>query len=195
MTNFKDIMGKLFPTKLADNKVVLNDLINRSAPYQDRYAKWCSEYAETFLNELSKSYHEKVAEIQNSGIQVHLLNTKYSNGIAISFDTNHYSKEEFSFLFDLLAEKVNKIPTYKMVNSDFMIKEKKTFIETKEKHYLKPFISKNDAVIDQQFGNILIEHILVDDQPSYLKLIANIYSDSNYKAAKDFNSLISMLID
>jgi len=193
MTYFKDIINKLFPQKLADNKVVLNDVINRSDGYVSRYKQWVIDNTGKHFKEIEKSYQEKLINLDNSGLSVHLLQSKYSNGIAISYDEEFYSKEEFSFLFDLVADKINQLEEYRKVNSDFIIKEKKTFIETKEKHYLKPSVSMKGKIVDQQFGNILIEHILIDDKPNYIKLMANIYSDSLYSKPKEFETLISFI--
>lgn len=194
MTYFKDILDKLFPQKLADNKVVLNDIINRSESYGKRYQDWLAISAEKCFDELETSYQEKLLNQENSGVSVHLLHSKYSNGIAISYDERFCSKEEFSFLFDHIADKINQLEVYRKVNSDFIIKEKKTFVETKEKHYLKPFTSKKEAIVDQQFGNILIEHILIDDKPNHITLMANIYSDSLYRKAKEFETLMSLIL-
>ncbi len=195
MTYFKDIFDNLFPQKLADNKVVLNDIIDRSEAYTERYHNWLAESAKKCFEEIETGYQEKLLKKENSEVNVHLLHSKYSNGIAISYDENIHSKEEFSFIFDEIADKISRLEEYKKVNSDFIIKEKKTFIETKEKHYLKPIITKNDPIADQQFGNILIEHILIDDKPNHIKLMANVYSDSLYKEPKQFENLISIILN
>ncbi|MEQ8535197.1 MAG: hypothetical protein RIB86_25295, partial [Imperialibacter sp.] len=99
---------------------------------------------------------------------------------------------EFQFLFDYLAE-ISKTLGYRQVNSDVTITEKNDTIETREKHYLKPPIGTADQLSKQLFGNILVEYIMIDDQPSYIKLLANIYFDRQYEPAEDHRELISHL--
>lgn len=193
MTYIQNLIDKLFPQKLGDNKVVLNDVIIRSENFKERYINWVKESSVKIFSEIEKSYQEKLLQSENSGIDVHLLNSKYSNGIAISYNEKYFTSEEFTYLFDLIAEKLSQLKEYRKVNSDYIIKEKKTFIETKEKHYLKPLISKEEEVTNQQFGNILIEQILLDDKPNYIKLMANIYSDSLYSKPKEFETLLRFL--
>lgn len=191
MTYFQNLIDKLFPQKLGDNKVVLNDVIQRSENFTQKYQQWVDDSSDRVFSEIEKSYQEKLLQQENSDVDVHLLHSKYSNGIAISFNKKHFTVEEFAFLFDLLADKLSQLEEYRKVNSDYLIREKKTFIETKEKHYLKPIIPKDAEVADQQFGNILIEHILIDDKPNYIKLMANVYSDSLYSEPKEFEKLLS----
>jgi len=55
-------------------------------------------------------------------------------------------------------------------------------------HYLKP---KHDfsSPIDQKYGNVQIEYIEKDNEPTRIKFMANSYPDRQYKAAMDFESL------
>ncbi|MGB3467051.1 MAG: hypothetical protein WBA74_17350 [Cyclobacteriaceae bacterium] len=193
MTFIKDIFDKLFPQKGLGNQVVHNEVIDRSEAYIKRYRQWQQDRSDEIYGEIATGYEEKLFENENSKVRVHLLVSKYSNGIAISYDEDHFTKEEFSFLFDSLAERVGEFEKYRTVNSDYIIKEKGKQLETKEKYYLKPLTSKNDTIVDQQFGNILIEHILIDDKPSYIKLMANVYSDSKYSEARTFSELIKII--
>lgn len=194
MTFFNDMVDKLFPRKDSSNQVVHNEVINRTESYQQQYANWLKQDAERVYGEVLKGYEEKRNDQENSKVRVHLLQSKYSNGIAISYDELHFSKQEFSFLFDSLGHKAESLPDYRKVNADYLIREKNNQMETREKYYLKPQVSADDEIADQQFGNILIDHILINDKPSYIKLVANIYSDSKYSKAKDFEELIQNII-
>lgn len=194
MTFFRDVIDKLFPQKNTGDKVVHSQVIDRSEAFEARFQEWNSKEGERVRSEVLTGYKEKQAEQENSKIRVHLLVSKYSNGLAISHDPDHFTKESFAFLFDSLAEEAEKLNNYRKVNSDYSIREKNGQMETKEKYYLKPLHSNNDSIVDQQFGNILIEHILIDDKPSYIKLMANVYMDSNYSQARNFNELVSELL-
>lgn len=142
------------------------------------------------LSAYGRAYHFKRSGIQSSP-NVHVFATKMSNGFALSY-SNEFDRQEFQFLFDLLAEKARALG-YRLVNSDVQIGEKGDVIETREKHYLKPPQTRGVKKIDQQFGNILVEYVMVNDQPSYIKLLANIYSDRLYKEPDDHQDLIAHL--
>ena len=196
MTNFRDYLSKLFPGKGGASKVVLNEVIKRSTPYQERYDMWAaSERPALAYAAVAEGYQAKLLNEEGPGVQVHILRSQYANGIAISFHNSGMSKEQFSFLFDHMAEKIRQLEGYRRVNADYLITEKQNFVETKEKYYLKPVVTKDTTVVNQRYGNILIEHILNDDQPIYIKLAANIYSDSNYNEAESFEGLMSYLLN
>ena len=195
MTNFRDYLNKLFPGKSGTNKVVLNEVIKRSDAYQRRYMEWeASDQQTAAYAAVAEGYQTKLLNEEGPGVQVHLLRSQYANGIAISFHDSGMSKESFSFLFDHIAEKVRKIDGYRRVNADYLITERENYVETKEKYYLKPVVTKDTSKVNQRYGNILIEHILNDDKPIYIKLTANVYSDSNYHDAESFEGLMSYLL-
>ena len=194
MTFINKILDKLFPQKGNSEQIVHNEVIARSGSYMKRYHEWTDSEADRVYEEIITGYEEKLLECENSKVRVHLLVSRYSNGIAISYDDSHFTKNGFSYLFDHLAEKIKTLEHYRQVNSDYVIKEKNNVLETKEKYYFKPVFSGSESKTDQQYGNILIEHILINDKPSYIKLMANIYSDSNYSEALNFNELIKKIL-
>lgn len=188
MAFFDQIYDRLFAPK--PKGVILHEVINRSTDYKTRFESWKKSYKSTdLLKEVAVSYAAKLAGMSKKP-EVHILNDKLSNGFAVTY-TDQIGKEAFQFLFDYLAQKTATLG-YRLTNSDYLITDKGHFTETKEKHYLKPTIS-TESVIDQQFGNILIEHVLVDDQPSYIRLAAHGYSDRSYQPPLPFHELMNHL--
>ncbi|MEQ9303603.1 MAG: hypothetical protein RJQ14_06760 [Marinoscillum sp.] len=86
---------------------------------------------------------------------------------------------------------------YKKTNSDTTITDKGNIVETVSKHYLKPLNkpATDGESIDQKYGNVLIELISTNDQPSYLKFVANTYNDHKYHDAWEFEKLAEFLFD
>lgn len=188
MSFFDDLYQKLFHSESA-SKPLVHEVIKRSLQYKRDYLNWIgSDLMNYQMSQFQEGYWLKKNKIQG-GFDVHLLNTSHANGFALSYN-QELSAAEFQYFFDFLAEKIKLLP-YKLSNSDIQIIEKDKSVETKEKHYLKPIIASGDSPIDQQFGNILIEHILINDAPSYIKLIASFYSDRLYKPAAPFDDLIT----
>jgi len=188
MAYFENLVNKIFGAK-DENSTFIHEIIERSQAYMSRYETWKIENSPT-LNGIYTAY-----ELKKKGIiqipAVHLLVSPYANGIAISHHSS-FAKDEFSFLLDFWKEKISML-SYRCVNYDRTIREKSAYLETIEKAYLKPMITTENP-INQRFGNILIESVLVDNQPSYLKLNASVYSDRLYSAPLPFDSLIQKII-
>lgn len=192
MAFFDQVYQKLFPSKGQKHKSLVHEIIDRSDRYTKEYEVWKNSIQrKELVKTVGNSYHMKEKGFVGSP-DVHLLDSKYSNGFAISFDDT-LNKKEFQFLFDWFAEKVQELG-YKKSTSDLLVSDKGKHVESKEKHYLKPEI-KDITPIDQKFGNILIEYILIDGKPSYLKLVANVYSDRMYQKPEQFEKLAEYLFD
>lgn len=191
MDFFDQIYKKLFPGN-PKNEVLVYEPIQRKADYLEDYNRWKKSFRRIdTIQQVAQSYALKEKGFVGEP-DVHLLNTQRSNGFAISFN-ERLDQSEFQYLFDWLAEKVEAL-SYKRSNSDITITSKKDLVETIEKHYLKPVQSGEASdPLEQQYGNVLIEHISVNDRPSYIKLVANNYSDRNYKEADQFEHLARYL--
>ncbi|MEO9483824.1 MAG: hypothetical protein ABJG47_10280 [Ekhidna sp.] len=187
MSYFDYIYSKLFGKPgTTSTKVLVNEIIKRSQSFLDRFQAWKkSDLCSDFLNDLWQSYFWRKRGVDKDP-QISLLESTYSNGFAISYETK-YGKMNFRYLFDLLADQV-KLLDYRLVMSRHTMQEKGDVVEVKEMHYLKP---KRGIVepIDQKYGNVQIEYIEENDQPTRIKLIANSYPDRKYKQAEDFENL------
>lgn len=122
---------------------------------------------------------------------LHVHKSPYANGFYFHFG-NYVSVREFSFLFDWMRNQSLELG-YNLYTSDTIYSEKETFVEKREKHYLKPSGSASVPPIDQRFGNILIEQVWIDDQPNYIKMMAMVYSDRNYTVALPPSELFAAL--
>lgn len=190
MAFFDQVYDRLFPQK--PKGIILHEVISRSAEYQARFESWKKSYKSSdLLKEVSTGYASKLVGIECEP-NVHILKDKYSSGFAVSYN-ERIGKEYFQFMFDFLAER-GKSQGYKVANSDWIVTEREEYTETVEKHYLKPETG-TEVPVDQQYGNILVEHILIDDQPSFIRLIVNGYSDRHYLPPRPFNDLLSKLLN
>jgi len=192
MTYFDQIYTRLFPKdKQATKPVVVDHLLKRSETFLKQYTKWkSSDEASQLLTDVSNSYQSALIGVGRIPSIV-LHQSTNSNGFAISYD-EEYDKNAFPFLLDYLAEKVKSLGYRSVINKQ-TLKEKDNDVEKKELHYLKPkpgFVEP----IDQKFGNIQIEFIAYNDEPSRIKFIANTYSDRKYTDPVSFNSLINQVL-
>ncbi len=187
MSYFDYIYNRLFgKSGTSPTKVLVNEIIERSQSFVERFQAWkSSDVCADFLNDLWQSYFWQKKGVDKDP-QILLLESTYSNGFAINYEAK-YGKTSFLYLFDYLKDQV-KMLDYRLVMSRHTMQEKGDVVEMKEMHYLKP---KRGFVepIDQKYGNVQIEYIEENDEPTRIKLIANSYPDRKYKRAEDFESL------
>lgn len=190
MSFFDDVVGKLFGRQ-SPKAAFVHEVLKRSDREIQRFETWkATESASSLIDDVERAYFMKKKGII-SAVEVHLLNSKYSNGFAISFN-DQFDEDSFTHMFDFLKER-GLAQGYKLSQGDRRILNKETYEETIEKWYLKPVAEELDGVSNQRFGNILIEKTEIDRKPSYLKLMANVYQDRLYSKAEPFSELIEQL--
>ncbi len=196
MSYFDKIVGKLFSGKKVAGVTEVHEVLKRNERDQKLYEQWInSEDSTHLIQQLAQAYYYKKTAIR-SEMEVHLFNTAYANGFALTYPPQ-ITPKHFQHLFDYFKDKVQAMP-YRLVTADRRIIDRNRYVETIEKYYLKPPLSTQQIArhaIDQQYGNIIIEHILIDDQPSYIKLLVSIYSDSLYQEALGYDEFMSRLFE
>lgn len=198
-----NLFKKLFPKR---NKTIpiIKENLKRSAKEELEFQIWSSSAdAKYWLARIYESYHQKRQGLISQDIQVHLFASAVSNGIAITY-TNAMSSKQFRFLFDKLKESILELTyPYKLYTSDRAHYERTNYVETIEKHYLKPVYGTNaevgkelktDGQLPQFYGNILIGYIQIDGEPSFIRLLANIYSDRLFLDALPFEELVEKIL-
>lgn len=191
MSFIDNIINKLFPKGKNSHKSILHEVILRKKTESLNYQRWLKSMDKfEQIGAIERSY-KLAKENVDSEPTILIMNTAYSNGFAIPYNSM-YSRDEFRFIFDYFKDQVLKMD-YRLAGSDRKIREKQNNIETVEKHYLKPPLNYKDKVTDQQYGNILIEHVSINDKPDHIKIMANIYSDRLYSEAKSFDEFMERL--
>lgn len=197
MSFFDKIFKKVFTNE--DNPAVgvsVHEVLTRSGREEKAFDVWrLSPVSVELLEEVARAYYYKKTGIQ-SDITIHLFQSDYANGFAISY-LPRIGKENFQYLFDFFKEQVEAM-NYRIVNADRQIIDKKSYVETREKYYLKPPFQWQENVTDpsdQLYGNISIEHVLADNQPQYIKVLASIYSDRLYKQALNYDEFVERLLE
>jgi hypothetical protein len=190
MSYFDNVYKRLFPAEKSRSGVLVSEVIKRSQSFIKNFNSWKkSELCEEYLNEIWQSYFWSKKGIDKNP-QVSIFESSRSNGFAISYQEN-FNKYHFHYLFDYLADKVKKLD-YKLVTSKLTMEERGDNVETRELHFLKP---KNDFVSprDQKYGNVQIEYISINNEPTNIKLIANTYSDRGFREPMNFEVLAQHL--
>ncbi len=171
----------------------IHEIISREVMREQAFERWKTTAAkERMLAWLQEQYRV----FTGSGRQdeaVDFLDTPSTKGFVVHFFQTQYSKEEVIFFFDYLKELILELG-YRSQISDRRIFSRKQWVETQERHYLKP---RNNFTtgerINQKFGNITIELEFRDDAVRNLRLRATIYKDALYEEAHSFGALMMAL--
>ncbi|MEM1356645.1 MAG: hypothetical protein AAGF89_00495 [Bacteroidota bacterium] len=171
----------------------VHELIERNEAELANYERWKKTLgSKRLLNWLVDQY----AIFKSGGRQdqaMGFLDTPSSKGFVIYFHQTQYSREEITHFFHYLKERVQSL-NYRSDISDRRVFSRKDWVETIERHYLKPRARYEDVgSINQGFGNIMIELELRNDIPHNLRLRANVYNDAMFAEAGSFGALVMAL--
>lgn len=194
---FQKLMQRLFPANTASGKLpFFSGGIDKNRSRGKDYEEFIdSDKKERILDFIRHQFRLFETDEEDLNM-IRILKTNSSNGFILRYP-EQFDVRSFRFLFDYFKDKVTELEYY-LYTSDERAYERKNHIETIERHYLKPSLrrfreAKPGEPIDQIFGNILIELYFIDDNPAYIKLLANNYNDHKYQKARNFDELISHL--
>ena len=172
----------------------VHEIISRTDSFLESYKIWKNGPThKRLLNWIAEEYNTYQLEKDPVHKGIDFLRTDSTNGVAIHFDDVDYTKEDAFFLFDYFKEKI-RTHNYRTQVSDTRTYSKNTWVETVERHYLKPRpVYDEHGKIDQGFGNITILLTLRDDKVYNLKLSATAYQDRLFNAEEGFDGLMKFL--
>lgn len=191
---FEDLINKVFP---ASERIAVNHKENYSLSTKEieEAVNWTkTEEGRAILDLIYKNYHFKRTQI-NERPEVHIFESPYANGLAVSYQ-EPLDQQSFSKLFLAFSQRVLALG-YRQVSLDRKYEEINDQMRLTEKFYFKPPLSapKKGDLISQLFGNVTLEKISIDNEPSYIKLLVTIYSDRLYKDPKPFDQFLDLLFD
>lgn len=173
---------------------VLHELIERSPEEGVFYEKWVGSMSRRWL--LDWVLAEYKIYCNNPGDQtssIDFLNTPSCKGFVIHFKDMNYKTGNVIHFFDYLKAQV-KSTGYKSYMSDVRVYNRAHWVETVQRHYLKPPPSfMTDQLYVQRYGNITIELKLRDEELIHLRFNATRYNDRQYQSAEPFKQLMERL--
>jgi hypothetical protein len=189
----EDVLGKLFPKKSSPVNIKVN--FTQTESEKENTDSWLSsQEGESLIKLVFKNYHFKKSGI-NVHPEIHILNSPYANGFAVSYESP-FNEKTFSQLFFAFGRRMLDLG-YQRVSLDRKIEEIQENVRTTEKQYFKPPLNTADLTqkIDQLFGNVSIEKVSINEKPSYLKILVTVYSDHLYRQAKPFDLFVEELFE
>jgi hypothetical protein len=198
MKDFWSQIRSLFKTaeESSPSNPVIHELIERGPEESALYEVWkIAPVCRSLTEWLWRQYGIWQALPGDVDETIDFLDTPSSKGFAVHFHKTDYSRHDATHLFDYLKERVLTLP-YRCQISDTRTYSQKDWVETVERHYLKPRPSRaKNARLNQQFGNVTIELLLHNDAVHNLKFRATSYNDHLYRPAGDFRELMEAVLE
>jgi len=191
---FDDLFKKVFqssenvPMNLKENYSFKKDELDEAVLWAQ------NQDGKEILELIYKNYHFKKTQISDTP-QVHIFESPYANGFAISYD-EPFDNKSFSKLFLAFSQRVLALG-YRQVSLDRKFEEINDQVKLTEKFYFKPPLQAPimGEIISQLFGNVTLEKVSIDNNPSYIKFLVTVYSDRLYQDPKPFDQLMDLLFD
>lgn len=177
------LLGKLFGR--THSVQMLNGLLERSDSFVSRFRAWQhSESAMTSLDRIATVFWNVYNNVGTS-TALHVYKSLPANGFY--FNTRlGIPENEFDFILDEFCERVIKMD-YSVYTSDRRYKEVSMGVERIDRHFLKPNAKQlPGGLINQSFGNVLLELSYINEHPRYLKCLVSIFSDRSFAEAQPF---------
>lgn len=189
MFNF---IKELFQKQQVAKIPFVQEIIERSESEQIAYQTW---KVDDKKDEIISFLLQQIEVQSNSDLL--RLNSPKSQGFILKHESVAAMADfaEFRHLFDYLKEQVLKL-NYVSYVSDVKNFVRKTHVETIERHYMKPRFSYDEEtrLSNQQYGNILIEHLLHDEKSIRIKFVCNVYNDRKWTEPLQFSELLEQVL-
>jgi hypothetical protein len=191
------LLKELFPAKekdsAAEKEVLVKEMIERSHVFERDYQVWKEEgMHKGLIAHLGEKVLEKAAD-PNAEVNYFAYRDSQSNGFYFHGE-QPWSVEDYQFFIQHLIELL-KAEEYHVNNSLREVTEENNQLKTVERFYLKPKLKfRREAPYQQLYGNVVIEHRIIEEQTNWVKLMANVYHDRNFQEAKDFEELMKKIL-
>ena len=196
MIKINELLNKIFSSQEDMTKRVpeaFSNTLKRDDVFKEQFESWKnSPQATSLIEKVAENYKLSYTEgLPNDVVGYH--EGQGFKGIYIK-NNQLISKEACLYLMDLFMERAETL-NYRHYHSMEEQKLKGDHILYRQYHYLKPEINNLEAPYHQEYGNILIEYDMCDDEPQFLKVSLTTYSGFDYleprPAAELFRTLLS----
>jgi hypothetical protein len=190
---FKDIsLEREEGEESVGKEVVSQELIRRDRFFQKKYDEWLEDRRhEGLLSNIQENY--QIRE-QSPGSDSNFYMHQLTNSKGFYFRQEYpWTSEDYNYLIQYFIDKLKRLG-YRQANTRRELALVNEVPRIGEEFYLKPSLKyRRDLPYEQLFGNIFIEHRMLDGETELLKLMVHTYSDRSYKEAKDYRQLLDEL--
>ncbi len=190
---FKSLFDKA--EESSPSQPLIHEMIERSSEEREDYERWASSLVRRRLTDwITNQYAIHLTDPHHVDEGLDFLDTPSSKGFVVHFHQTRYSRRDATHLFDYLKHRVLALE-YRTQISDLRTYNRSGWVETIERHYLKPGPTlrkqkQEDGRFLQKYGNIMIELELRNEQVYNLRFRATSYKDSLFREPRDFEELM-----
>lgn len=175
----------------------LHEPLERKQEEKEAFKNWQESHQRQQMLDFIDHQYQLALKEQGDGAMFRMMKGNTSNGFMLRYPTG-ISSGDFTHLFDFLKERIRSMG-YVVYTSDRRIYDRPEYVETIDRHYLKPSIKaklrmeENKEKFGQLYGNVHIELYKVDDRPTHIRFLCHNYQDHKFYDALDFRELIERL--
>lgn len=191
---FEDFLKNVFGSPEKTPMKVRENFVVKESEWADLQEWMESESSKDLLGLVYKNYHFKRGGI-NASPQVHSFESPYANGFAVTYD-EPFDQQSFSRLFLAFSQRILALG-YQQVSLDRKLEEVDDQVKVSEKFFFKPPLQApaEGELISQLYGQVILEKVSVDNKPSFIKVLATVYSDRLYQEARPFDQLMDRIFE
>ena len=203
MKGIRKFLNRFFDSQKPGTHTVpfLHESIDLKSLDSEATGKWKSEGGyESFSALILSKYRQRLilGEGNTSTQEINILEKEHSNGWHFKCSMLDYGNEDYKLFAYHLAIMLKKLG-YVINIAEQKSTSRINGVEMITHYYLKPSLrlrigNKTDK-INQLHGNISIQYKTINGNPESFMFLAKSYSDSNFLAPFDFNSLLYFLFD
>jgi hypothetical protein len=192
---FTNLVDRLFGKSDSDaaNKLpFVSEQLKRSARFEAAFAEWQNSERFGEVLDILRREHGEAKQLGPAHQAFQLYETPQSNGFYFNVAVG-LAPEEFAFVLEHFREVTEGLGYRKQI-ADRRLSDRGEDVHCTERIYLKPdLLAGFDPPLDQLYGNVHLELVLLNEQPSYLKVMAHVYQDRNYKEPRSFDGFTEKL--
>ena len=163
----------------------------RTAAQQKRHSQWVAQQVyRNWMGPFFKAYHFRKAHVQGQGLRVQLLREEGRQGALFFYDPS-IGPGNFQHLFDFIGERVLALG-YHVTTSDQRTLRHPRYVETIQKHFLKPQPKDcpDTGRCQQRFGTVTVDMVSINHQPGFIRFFSNPYNDAIFTPPGSFDELM-----
>jgi hypothetical protein len=189
------LLKDLFPDRAIANEtspikeVLVKEMIKRNKVFLDGYQAWKGD--EMHLGILAHLKEASMLKFSNPEAEVNFFHYRdaQSNGFYFHGE-DPWTADDYSYLIQHFIDLLKR-EEYYLNNAKREVVEEERKLKTVEHFYLKPKLKfRKEMPYEQLYGNVEIEHRLVEGKTNLVKVMVNVYNDRNFKEPADFETLL-----
>lgn len=196
MNLFSRLFSQLYPNKseekAIESEVLVREPIKQNKVFLKNFEEWIyNEMHLSLLNDLKEKRAQRKQQNPQGVNYFEVQNSTYSG--FYFYGEERWNSSDYSYLVHYFLEQLKKLD-YFVANSVREVIEEPEELKTTEQFFLKPALKfRKETPYNQLYGNLEIEHKIIDGETKMVKLMSSVYNDQHYNSAMNFDALLNKL--